>query len=50
MTVNELFIELFKLILKGKGKHHIYAQFNGWLAGVLQPNEIDERIKRVVLW
>lgn len=51
MTVKELFIEMLKLILKGKGNYHIYADdWAGWIGGVMSVTEENDRMKRVQLW
>ena len=50
MTVKQLFIELLKLIIRGKGNYYIYVMFHGWVGGVFSPNDDDEQMERVVLW
>lgn len=49
MTVYELFIEMLKLILKGKGTYRIFA-YLGWVGGILPPDAEDEESKRIILW
>lgn len=45
MTVKDLFIEMLKLILKGKGKYLVY--FDDWISGVL---EEDDEMRTIRLW
>ena len=50
MTVAELCIAMFKLILQGKGNYRIYAWQKGWVSGHFKPSEDDNIKKRVVMW
>lgn len=50
MTVKELFIEMLKLILKGKGNYRIVYAESGWAGGVMDITEKDEQMRRVFLW
>lgn len=50
MTVKEMFVELLKLVLKGKGKYRIYTFYSGRISGVMKPNEEDDKARRILVW
>ena len=48
MTVKDLFIEMLKLILKGKGNYLVY--YDDWISGVLPITDEDNKMRTIRLW